>query len=152
VQIVATAAAAADGQALVAVATESAAGPPDPDRGNDTATASVVVGLLPASANIDVGVELEAAPARPRTGQRLAWTLRVTNWSADLAGDVVVTQTVPPGVRLLAVPAGCSEDRRVISCPLGGLPSGRMVTLVVAAIAQTPGPARTTVSVLAAGV
>lgn len=67
-------------------------------------------------------------------GQDLSYTLVVTNNGPSLATNVVLTDTLPPGVIFVsAVPSQgtCSHNAGVVTCSLGTLAAGAQATVTV---------------------
>jgi uncharacterized repeat protein (TIGR01451 family) len=85
--------------------------------------------LVGAFSNLSVGVA--AMPELVGLGDFLRYTLSVTNRGPREASGVVLTDTLPTGVRLLFPPAGadCVESGGVITCQLGALVAGAELSI-----------------------
>lgn len=64
-------------------------------------------------------------PERGAVGEDLAYEITVTNTSAAPANDVVVSQLVPAGVRLLSSQPGANNQRGLLTWSLGLLNAGQ---------------------------
>ena len=102
------------------------------------------------SADLSVAKSDSADPVR--RGQQFTYTIRVTNTGPDGATGVVVTDTLPTGVRLVSAesPSGtCSQAGRVVTCDLEDIPSGEQATIRIIVTANKQGIKTNTVSVTA---
>lgn len=81
----------------------------------------------------DLAIEKTAHPARAVAGRRVLFTLRVHNGGPLDARDVVVSDPMPDGVRLVRAPAGCELIDRTVRCTLGTVAadSGAVVRILV---------------------
>jgi hypothetical protein len=59
-------------------------------------------------------------------GDFLTYTVSVSNVGPQVATDVLVQNTLPPGMQLLFLPSGvnCSQANNVITCQVGGIAPG----------------------------
>lgn len=98
-----------------------AAGATDPDDSNNSAT-----DFNNPDRSADVSVTKSANQATATAGETALWTVTVTNDGPSTADDVVVRELLPPGVTLVAEPAGCSAG----VCDVGTLAVGESADLV----------------------
>ncbi len=111
--------------------------PDDPDRTNNTASASTLV--LPA-ADVEVTLGGPGDPIAP--GATATLTLDVVNHGPSTAAAITATGTVPDGVSIVSVPAGCTAAGQVVTCDVGTLAPGASVQepiVVAVSPAATPG-------------
>jgi uncharacterized repeat protein (TIGR01451 family) len=109
---------------------------PDPNTSNNRATGSISV-----SAVADVGITKTDSPDPLNNGTVLTYTLTVTNAGPSTARNVVVSDTVPAGMSILAIsaPGGtCTagvpgDPFQPVTCTFGSLAPGgsRTVTIKV---------------------
>jgi uncharacterized repeat protein (TIGR01451 family) len=95
----------------------------DPNPANDTATENTTV-----EAVADLALAKTGGPDPVLAGENLVYTLTVTNNGPSAAADVVVTDTLAPGVNLIST-TGCAEDP-------AGAPTCSLGTLAPSASAQ----------------
>jgi len=115
----------AAGQRLVNLARTGAA-TADPDRLNNQGTVSaLVVGRSGLSIR-------KSGPATAAPGRRVRYVLTARNAGPSTAHEVVVTDRLPAGLRILRVPSACSPSAGTIECVLDRLAPGgsRSFTLV----------------------
>jgi uncharacterized repeat protein (TIGR01451 family) len=109
--------------------------------------------LGPASApSADLSVAKSDSADPVRRGQQFTYTIRVTNTGPDEGTGVVVTDTLPTGVRLVSAqsPSGtCSQARRVVTCDLQNIPTGQQATITIIVTAHKQGIKANTASVTA---
>ena len=137
--------------------------------GNTVAFASVATNLDPADTDAEPDVYVKdiasQSPAAAdltltltdstdpvRRGQRFTYTIRITNTGPDAATDVVATDTLPTGLRLLSAtsPTGtCEHTGRVVTCNLGNLAPGDRTTVRIAVTGNTQGTRTNTATVTA---
>lgn len=92
----------------------------------------------------DLALTQVAAPDPVFVGQRLSYTITVSNAGPDTATGVVVTDTLPNGVDFVSASTGsggaCTFTSGVINCSLGNLaPAGfGVITVIVTPTATTP--------------
>jgi uncharacterized repeat protein (TIGR01451 family) len=126
---------------------------PDPNLSNNTDTGTVTVSP---AADLSVVITESADPATP--GQRLSYTVEVTNSGPSPATAVDLTDgwstTVPGGVLLLSFSVSqgtCSRaGEATLSCQLGGMPTGGTATLTVVLRPRGTGTVTNTASVTGA--
>ncbi|MGF1470997.1 MAG: choice-of-anchor Q domain-containing protein [Rubrobacteraceae bacterium] len=81
----------------------------------------------PAKANLSL--TKKASKARPTVGQKLTYTLRVTNRGPDRATRVKIVDTLPKGVKVLSTSKGCRKlSARKVRCNIARLGDGRSAT------------------------
>ncbi|WP_223585902.1 DUF11 domain-containing protein [Microbacterium sp. OVT16B] len=93
----------------------------NPSNNSDSADVEVVQ-----SADISV---VKTADAQAVPGGAFGYTLTVTNGGPSVARGVVLTDTLPAGFTLGATPAGCTLTGSTLTCPLGDLTVGQIVTV-----------------------
>ena len=82
----------------------------------------------------------QAAPNPVVAGQQLTYTLTVSNVGPLTATGIVLTQTVPAGLEIALVSAGCSSADEMITCTTDSLPPTRAVQFQT--VANVPEPTR----------
>ncbi|MCX4690423.1 DUF11 domain-containing protein [Kitasatospora purpeofusca] len=109
--------------------TATVTGGPDPATPTHTAVASPTNTPTP-HANLTASKVLLTNPVVP--GQQIQWQVSVTNNGPSRARDVVVTDTVPPGVNNPAMTAAggtnCPINGRTAACPAVEIPVGQTLT------------------------
>jgi uncharacterized repeat protein (TIGR01451 family) len=115
---------------------------PDPNPENDTSSVETTI-----AASADLGI-VKSGPAGGTVGQPLVYTLRITNEGPDTAVDAVVSDVVPAGSSLVSVTPtqSCSGDP-VITCALGNVPAGGVVTVTITVIPSVEGGLTNTATV-----
>ena len=135
VTIVGTVSASADAGSLSNTATVAAQTPQDPSQSDNTATATNQV-----DTRADVRLT-KTAPATVVAGNRLTYTLEVTNGGPSDARDVVVDDELPPGTTYVGFTGAAGVDcglqsgsDTTVECTLGTVPTGatRTITIEVA--------------------
>ncbi len=79
----------------------------------------------------DVKITKTAMPGNARPGDVVTYKLKAENIGTAIARNVVVTDMLPVGVSFVSADAPCTESAGNISCALGSLNPGDMVTLEV---------------------
>ena len=92
----------------------------DPNSANDTATINVT-----ASGSADLAITMTDSPDPVKVGTiyGLTYTVTVTNSGPNLAGDVVVTDTLPANVTY-GYGNGCVMNANMVTCNLGSISNG----------------------------
>ena len=110
----------ADGATVSEVATVTGVNETDTATGNDSATANTTVNTV-----ADRSISKSGAPGPVIAGNRLNYTVTVNNnVGPSDAQNVVVTDTLPPGVTFVST-TGCAEDPNgVPTCTLGAIVAG----------------------------
>jgi uncharacterized repeat protein (TIGR01451 family)/fimbrial isopeptide formation D2 family protein len=103
---------------------------PDPNPDNDTDADVVTV-----ADRANVRITKTADPSTVTAGNRVAFTLTVTNDGPSDADSVHVTDALPPGLEYVAVASSAftCADANPIDCQLDTLPAGSSRTIVVTA-------------------
>ena len=91
---------------------------PDPDPVSNTST---VTRMVAPAADISIA---KTAPADVAAGGELSYSLLVRNNGPSPASTVTAVDTLPAGVELLSVPAGCTTADRTVTCAVGALAAG----------------------------
>jgi uncharacterized repeat protein (TIGR01451 family)/uncharacterized delta-60 repeat protein len=108
---------------ITAVANETEANPL-----NNTAT--VVTTITTPTADLAIGIVDSPDPVS--IGAVLSYTITVTNLGPATAANVIVTNTLPPGVsNITVIPPGGTTNGNVITYSLGNLGSGGVGTFVI---------------------
>ncbi|MEN0013574.1 MAG: isopeptide-forming domain-containing fimbrial protein, partial [Solirubrobacteraceae bacterium] len=110
----------------------------DPDTSNNLSSVTTNVNTA-----ADLQITKTADKATANIGDTITWTVTAKNLGASTATGVTVTDTIPAGVTLLPLPAGCSQVGAQVVCPIASLASGasQVFTLkatVDRAAAETP--------------
>ncbi len=79
------------------------------------------IGAFEATKPVDLVVSIADGGKCVDDGDALTYTLSVTNLGPGDATSVVATVSLPAGVGLVAVGAGCTAAGNVITCPIGNL-------------------------------
>ena len=102
----------------------------DPDTADNGDSAETRV-----TSNADLQLSKSASVGTVVPGNKITYTIEVDNNGPQLAADVVVTDTLPAGVRFSPSGStpGCTESGGVVTCPLGTLADSgsASVTIVV---------------------
>jgi uncharacterized repeat protein (TIGR01451 family) len=140
-------------------------GQPDPESGNNSSSSSVAVtppvvapGTPPSAAPpsqpvTDLAVVKRASRKTVYPGQRILYTLRVTNAGPDAAPDVKLTDTPGLGLTIASIHAthGSCQAGAPIRCSLGTIAAGARTVIVIAADVRATGHERNVASVTTAG-
>lgn len=108
---------------------------PDPDPSNNTATTTLQVEPL-----ADLSIVKRVSDARVREGETFTYTLTVRNGGPSTARGVVVTDSLPAGLRLVSVRTtrgGCAAEPVV--CTLGDLADGAEAAITITVRAAEAG-------------
>lgn len=100
---------------------------------------------------VDLGVE-KLGPATTATGQRVTWTLRVTNHGPGISSGGFLDDTVPAGFTEITVSSAyrdaCTVTGRLVQCSTGVLNPGDTQDITFTAVApSTPGTYVNTVGI-----
>lgn len=110
------------------------------------------VSAAKAQAIADLGVVKRVDRATARVGQRLIYTIRVTNHGPDDAAGVELTDSWTLGLKVVSArpSQGSCGGGAPLRCSLGELKSGASATVTVVAIAEHPGRLKNTAVVAGA--
>ncbi len=101
----------------------------DPDAANNTAVAATTT----VSEAADVAVTLTNTPSRVIEGERLVYTIGVTNNGPSTAANVILTDVLEAGTFVAADSSPeCVFAGGVVTCSLGALPVGTNVVVTIA--------------------
>ncbi|MBB2987761.1 DUF7507 domain-containing protein [Terracoccus luteus] len=104
----------------------------DPNPANNTATATAG-----SAASADVSVTKAVSPAAPVPGAAVTFTVTARNAGPSTAAGVVVADVLDPRLADVTATAddgtACRPDGSSLSCPVGALPVGGVVTVTVTA-------------------
>jgi uncharacterized repeat protein (TIGR01451 family) len=105
----------------------------DPNPANNTSSVDVLVRPL-----ADVTVDKEADQASVTVpGDTFRYVLRVANTGPSAAANVTVVDTLPEGLEIVALPAGCTNDADptaepdMITCSFGTLAAGASASVSI---------------------
>jgi uncharacterized repeat protein (TIGR01451 family) len=121
----------------------------DPDPADNEASAQVCVELPPTPpAVFDLEVDKRASVTRPVVGQRVTYTVVVTNNGPDAAPAAKLTDTYNNRATVVSVSttAGSCTKAMPITCELGRIESGASVTVTVVIKPRVSGRARNAAS------
>jgi uncharacterized repeat protein (TIGR01451 family) len=121
----------------------------DPDADDNQASAQVCVEVPPTPpGTFDLAVEKRASVSRPFVGQRVTYTIVVSNNGPDAAPDAKVTDTFNNRATLVSVSttAGSCTKSIPMTCSLGRIESGASVTITVVIKPRVSGRARNAAS------
>lgn len=79
--------------------------------------------------NVADVVVLKDLTTEAEAGVPLGYLVTVINAGPSASVNTVITDTLPTGTSLLNVPSGCSQSGQVLSCALGTMAVGAIVTL-----------------------
>ncbi|HEX9756175.1 MAG TPA: hypothetical protein VGB26_00070 [Nitrospiria bacterium] len=108
--------------------------------------ANVIINGLSA----DLSVIKTDSPDPVLAGTQLTYTVTVTNNGPDNGTNVILTDTLTPGLTFIsATPSqgSCSETGGVVTCPLGNLANGLSATVTIVGIPTTDGSITNTATV-----
>ncbi len=94
----------------------------------------------------DLSVFQTAAPLPLRLGQEFTYRIRVANNGPGAAGDVVLTDILPPDLTLVCASAGCTSSGTSVTCNAGTLARGAAFTATLAFTATRTGILENTLS------
>jgi uncharacterized repeat protein (TIGR01451 family) len=105
----------------------------DPDLANNTSSVGVPIRPL-----VDVSIDKEADQASVTVpGDTFRYVLRVANTGPSAAANVTVVDTLPEGLEVVALPAGCTNDADptaepdTITCTFGTLAAGASASVSI---------------------
>jgi uncharacterized delta-60 repeat protein/uncharacterized repeat protein (TIGR01451 family) len=90
----------------------------------------------------DLSITKTGPPGRVPTGRNMTYTLTVTNNGPDSASAVTVTDQLPSSVTFVSTTAtqgSCGESTGTVSCTLGEMSSGAIVTIEIVVRPTTAG-------------
>ena len=92
---------------------------------------SLVVGGY--AQNADLSVSIATSPDHPVLGQSLTYILSVENFGPDMASNVILDYTLPPGAVFSSASPACSHDpmTRVCQWMVGDINNGSTAVLEV---------------------
>jgi uncharacterized repeat protein (TIGR01451 family) len=79
-------------------------------------------------------------------GSNFTYTINVTNSGPNTATNVVVTDTIPPGVTLVSSSIACSNASGTLTCALGNLAKGASSSFTVTVFLPSSGVGSTTIT------
>ena len=109
----------------------------DPTAGNNTATTNTTV-TSPSQA--DLSISKSASPDPVNQGDTLVYTLTIANNGPASAASVVVTDPLPTAVTYVsssATQGTCSQAAGTVTCNIGTMSNGQIVTVTINATATT---------------
>lgn len=115
----------------------------DPNLGNNLTT--IITPITGALADVAIGLSGDVNPVL--TGSQLTYSILVTNYGPASATNVVVTDTLPPGVQFVSASIGGVFANGSVIFTLGTLGSGLVVNSTVLVKAVTPGTVTNSVTV-----
>ncbi len=89
--------------------------------------------VTPVVGEADVAIEKTVDDPSPFPGDQITFTLTAENLGTAVAGNVVITDTLPSGLSFVSADAPCTESGGSITCAVGELEPGQKVTLEVKA-------------------
>ena len=108
------------------------------DPGNNTSEFSRCV-TVTQEPEADLSVTKSDSPDPVFVGQRVTYTIDVTNGGPQEATGVTLTDTLPVGMSFNSASAGCVEALGVVTCNLGTLASGAVASVQIIIIADAVG-------------
>jgi uncharacterized repeat protein (TIGR01451 family) len=87
--------------------------------------------IRPLAEQADLEISKADSPDPVTVGDNLTYTITVTNLGPDAATNVVVTDTLPSGVRFVSASPECVHAAGVVTCNLGTIPAGDSVTITI---------------------
>lgn len=109
----------------------------DPNVNNNVAEDTITVKSTPVP-TADLMLTMADAPDPGAVGERLTYTVTVTNNGPETATGVEVVDTLPPAV-VLGAPTGNCSGNRVVVCRLGALASGASAIVPIEVIPTVAG-------------
>jgi uncharacterized repeat protein (TIGR01451 family) len=140
-------------------------GQPDPESGNNSSASSVAVtppavapGTPPSAARpsqpvSDLAIVKRASLKIAYPGQRIRYTLRVSNAGPDSAPDVKLTDTPALGLKIVSIHVahGSCQAGTPVRCSLGAIRAHARTSIVIVAEVHAAGDERNAASVTTAG-
>lgn len=117
---------------------------PDPNTNNNTVTETTTVERQPA----DLSVTISDAPDPVFVNQQFIYGITVANHGPGPATNIIVTDTLPPGVSYIANP-GCHLAGNTVTCGPVSLPNGDSRTFAIAVVPTITGTINNTAAVTA---
>ncbi|MBN1286228.1 MAG: DUF11 domain-containing protein [Anaerolineae bacterium] len=118
------------GTILTNVAVADVTEPEDPNEENNTDTEETEV-VAPSA---DLAITKTASPEPASIGMPLAYVVTVTNNGPSTATGVTMTDTLPAGLipdEILITQGTCTVDESTVTCEIGDLPMGELVTITI---------------------
>ncbi len=109
----------------------------DPDTSNNSVRQESSVPA--AEAGADLSVNLRSSRDSLVAGEEIRLTVTVANAGPASATGIVLTETLPPQVTLLAGPAGSTNNNGTILLPVSDLAAGQAISFIFQARANAPG-------------
>lgn len=123
----------------VATVTWYADGLPFPNSSSDDATVVVSGTSVPEA---DLAITKVSCPPSIIAGDSLTYQLRVTNNGPSTATDVLVTDTLPPGITPVSAVSDtgvCTINGQNVTCLIGTMAANERVSIAIEALTSTPG-------------
>jgi uncharacterized repeat protein (TIGR01451 family) len=115
----------------------SSASTTDPDPSNNTATATAPPSVVP----VDLSIT-ETGPASLVPGSTATWNVTVVNHGPGVADGVTVLDGLAPGLAYVSGdPASCSASGSLVSCALGSLGPGGVMSFALTVLVAPDVPA-----------
>ncbi len=129
----------AAGQTATCTLTNTSAAPPPPPP------------PPPPAPKVDIQITKKATPNPATLGNRVTWTMVVTNNGPDGATGVTVADPLPAGTSFVSVATsqGSCTGGALISCQLGSMPVGTSVTITLVTRATATGTLTNTATTVA---
>jgi uncharacterized repeat protein (TIGR01451 family) len=104
----------------------------------------------PPAPKIDLAIVKAVTPASSTLGDRVTWTLTVTNNGPDGATGVTVADPIPAGMRYISstTTQGTCSITAMLSCQLGSMASGATVTITILTASTATGQIINTATVV----
>ena len=103
---------------------------PDPDSATNTVSTPVTV-----NASADVSLSKSASPSTIVAGTNVTYTLTATNTGPSQALGVSISDPLPANLTFVSSANGCTAAAGTVTCPVGTLTSGQVVTRSFIALA-----------------
>lgn len=113
---------------------------------DDVLTNNIATAATPLTRSADLAVT-KTGPATARSGERISWTVAVTNNGPSSASDAVLTDQLPSGVSFVSASATgaatCTNSNSQVTCSLGSLAPGATRTATIVGLIDSGVPAST---------
>ena len=123
------------------------------DSGNNTSEFSACAQVAADAGTANLSISKQDSPDPVTVGSQLTYLISVTNLGPNASSNATVTDVLPAGVTLVSATAsaGACSGTTTVSCALGSIANGSLVTVSIAVVPTAAGPLTNTATVSASG-